>query len=99
MPYATVPYATVPYATLPYATVPYATLPYATLPNATLPYAACASCHAATVCQVLGTARNAGLVLVSAWLYNEKISLLEGVGYSISLAAFCAYNVFKIYGM
>ena len=48
--------------------------------------------------KVLGTARNAGLVLVSAWLYDEKISAMQGAGYAISLLAFAAYNYFKITG-
>lgn len=48
--------------------------------------------------KVLGTARNAGLVLLSAWLYNERITSLESFGYAISLAAFAAYNVFKMRG-
>ena len=46
--------------------------------------------------KVLGTARNAGLVLVSSWLYSESITTLEAVGYLISLSAFGAYNYFKI---
>ena len=49
--------------------------------------------------QVLGTARNAGLVLFSALFYDERITLLEGVGYGISLLAFFGYNYFKIKGL
>ena len=49
--------------------------------------------------KVLGTARNAGLVLVSSWLYKEAITPLEGWGYAISLLFFAAYNYCKIYGM
>jgi hypothetical protein len=44
---------------------------------------------------VLGTARNAGLVLWSAYMLGESISRLELAGYSISLTAFAAYNYFK----
>ena len=46
--------------------------------------------------KVLGTARNAGLVLVSSWLYDESITRLEAAGYMLSLGAFGAYNYFKI---
>lgn len=46
--------------------------------------------------KVLGTARNAGLVLVSSWLYNESITALEAVGYLVSLSAFGAYNYLKM---
>jgi len=46
--------------------------------------------------KVLGTARNAGLILFSAVAYQERISQLEAVGYAISLLSFAAYNVFKI---
>jgi len=49
--------------------------------------------------KVLGTARNAGLVLFSALFYDERITLLEGVGYGISLLAFFGYNYFKIKGL
>ena len=46
--------------------------------------------------KVLGTARNAGLVLASAWLYDENISAMEASGYALSLVAFAAYNYFKL---
>ena len=49
--------------------------------------------------KVLGTARNAGLVLLSPLLYHEVITPLEGVGYAISLLAFGLYNYFKIKGL
>ena len=52
----------------------------------------------AVTLKVLGTARNAGLVLVSAWLYSEKITPLEATGYCISLAAFFYYNYAKYKG-
>ena len=47
--------------------------------------------------KVLGVARNAGLVLWSAYVLGEAVSPLEAVGYSISLAAFAAFNYFKVY--
>jgi hypothetical protein len=46
--------------------------------------------------QVLSTARNAALVLVSAIALSEHISSLEIVGYTISLASFALYNYFRI---
>jgi hypothetical protein len=49
--------------------------------------------------KVLGTARNAGLVLVASWMYNEHITRLEATGYGISLLAFGAYNYYKLYGL
>ena len=48
--------------------------------------------------KVLGTARNAGLVLLSAWLYHEQISRLEAGGYLVCLAAFGYYNYAKLTG-
>jgi hypothetical protein len=49
--------------------------------------------------KVLGTARNAGLVLVASWLYSEHITTIEMVGYAVSLAAFGLYNYFKMYDL
>lgn len=49
--------------------------------------------------KVLGTARNAGLVLFSAMWYHETITRLEALGYCISLLAFAAYNVYAIRGV
>ena len=49
--------------------------------------------------QVLGTARNAGLVLFSSFWYHEHISELEALGYAVSLLAFGAYNYLKIRGL
>ncbi len=46
--------------------------------------------------KVLGTARNAGLVLWSACMLSEKVTPLELAGYSLSLVAFAAYNYFKL---
>ena len=48
---------------------------------------------------MLGTARNAGLVLFSAMWYHETITRLEALGYCISLLAFAAYNVYAIRGV
>lgn len=45
--------------------------------------------------KVLGTARAAGLVVWSAVMLGEQIAPLEAAGYSVSLAAFGAYNYFK----
>lgn len=46
--------------------------------------------------QVLSTARNAALVLVSAVALGEDISRLEMAGYTISLGSFALYNYFRI---
>lgn len=48
--------------------------------------------------KVLGTARNACLVLVSAYWYAEEITPLEGAGYVLSLICFGFYNYAKISG-
>ena len=48
--------------------------------------------------KVLGTARNAGLVLVSSWLYHEAITPLEAAGYGVSLLCFFWYNYAKVTG-
>ena len=53
----------------------------------------------AVTLKVLGTARNAGLVLFSAFWYHETISQLEATGYAVSLLAFAAYNYFKVRGL
>jgi len=45
---------------------------------------------------VLGTARNAGLVVVSALALGEEISPLQACGYTVSLVAFAMYNYYKI---
>lgn len=45
---------------------------------------------------MLSTARNAALVLVSAWALGEDISRLEMAGYTISLGSFALYNYFRI---
>jgi len=47
--------------------------------------------------KVLGTARNAGLVLVSTVLYHEQISRLEAAGYALTLVFFGLYNHAKLY--
>lgn len=47
--------------------------------------------------KVLGTARNAGLVVFSTLLLGESVTRMELAGYSVSLAAFAFYNYFKIY--
>ena len=49
--------------------------------------------------KVLGTARNAGLVVFGAVVIGETISGLELVGYCFSLAAFAAYNYYRMKGM
>lgn len=46
--------------------------------------------------KVLGTARNAGLVVVSALALGEEISPLQACGYTVSLVAFAMYNYYKI---
>ena len=46
--------------------------------------------------KVLGTARNAGLVVFSFLFLGEIVSWLQGIGYSISLLAFGAYNYFHM---
>lgn len=56
-------------------------------------------CTNSVTLKVLGTTRNAGLVLFSAVWYQEHITRLEGVGYCISLLAFGAYNYYKIKGL
>lgn len=49
--------------------------------------------------KVLGAARSAGLVVWSALMLGERITPLEGGGYSLSLAAFAAYNYLKVKGL
>lgn len=46
--------------------------------------------------KVLGTARNAGLVVFSFVFLREVVTWLQGVGYTISLVAFGFYNYFKM---
>lgn len=46
--------------------------------------------------KVMGTARNAGLVLFSAIFLNESITPTQTVGYVICLAAFALYNYYKV---
>eukprot|EP00930_Biecheleria_cincta_P069227 TRINITY_DN56997_c0_g1_i1.p1 TRINITY_DN56997_c0_g1~~TRINITY_DN56997_c0_g1_i1.p1 ORF type:complete len:374 (+),score=61.10 TRINITY_DN56997_c0_g1_i1:71-1192(+) len=45
--------------------------------------------------KVLGTARNAGLVLFSALFLDEMITPMEWTGYSVSLVGFAAYNIYS----
>mmetsp|Transcript_26219 Transcript_26219/g.66583 ORF Transcript_26219/g.66583 Transcript_26219/m.66583 type:complete len:342 (-) Transcript_26219:390-1415(-) len=52
----------------------------------------------AVTLKVLGTTRNAGLVLFSAVWYGEHISELEAAGYGLSLLFFFAYNFVKMRG-
>ena len=49
--------------------------------------------------KVLGTARNAGLVLFSAVFLGEQITPTQTVGYAICLAAFALYNYYKTKGL
>jgi hypothetical protein len=44
---------------------------------------------------VLGTARNAFLVVVSVYLYDELVTPLQMLGYTLSMTAFGAYTYFK----
>mmetsp|Transcript_19189 Transcript_19189/g.39124 ORF Transcript_19189/g.39124 Transcript_19189/m.39124 type:complete len:226 (+) Transcript_19189:287-964(+) len=46
--------------------------------------------------KVLGTARNAGLVVFGAMVLGEAVTLVELLGYALSLAAFGAYNYFRM---
>lgn len=46
--------------------------------------------------KVLGTARNAGLVVFSFLFLREVVTWLQGVGYVLSLVAFGFYNYFKM---
>ena len=48
--------------------------------------------------KVLGTARNAGLVVWSALMMGEHVSQLEAAGYTVSLIAFGVYNWLKVTG-
>lgn len=45
--------------------------------------------------QVLGTVKDAALVMVSVTLLQEPVTQLQLWGYSLSLSGFCAYNVVK----
>mmetsp|Transcript_18047 Transcript_18047/g.41486 ORF Transcript_18047/g.41486 Transcript_18047/m.41486 type:complete len:113 (+) Transcript_18047:169-507(+) len=49
--------------------------------------------------KVLGTARNAGLVVFSTLFLGEQVGLLELVGYSLSLFFFALYNYYKYYNL
>ena len=49
--------------------------------------------------KVLGTARNASLVVFGAVVIGETISQLELFGYCCSLAAFAAYNYYRMKGL
>jgi len=46
--------------------------------------------------KVLGTARNAGLVVFGAMVLGEAITPIELLGYALSLTAFGAYNYFRL---
>ena len=46
--------------------------------------------------KLLGTARNAGLVLLSALALGEEVTAQQALGYGICLAFFAAYNYFKL---
>ena len=46
--------------------------------------------------QVLATARNASLVLVSSAALSERVTPLELFGYVITLIAFALYNYFRM---
>lgn len=45
--------------------------------------------------KVLGTARNAGLVMLSVWAYGELVSGLQAIGYTVSLTFFALYSYYK----
>jgi len=45
--------------------------------------------------KVLGTARNALLVVSSVYLFGEVVSPLQFLGYSFSLGAFACYSYHK----
>ena len=49
--------------------------------------------------KLLGTARNAGLVLFSAIFLGEQITALQAFGYLVCLYAFGLYNYYKMYQM
>ncbi len=46
--------------------------------------------------QVLGTAKNAIVVWIGIVFLGEAVTLLQGVGYAISLGGFAAYNYLKM---
>ena len=50
-----------------------------------------------TTLKLMGTARNAGLVLFSWMFLGDKITGMQCFGYSITLIFFGLYNYFKIY--
>ena len=47
--------------------------------------------------KLMGTARNAGLVLFSAIFLGETITTTQTVGYAICLFFFGLYNYYKMY--
>ena len=46
--------------------------------------------------KLLGTARNAGLVLISALALGEEVTLQQAAGYAVCLGFFAAYNYYKM---
>ena len=46
--------------------------------------------------QVLGTAKNAIVVWIGIVFLGETVTVLQGVGYAISLGGFAAYNYLKM---
>ena len=50
----------------------------------------------AVMLKLLGTARNAGLVLFSALFLGEEITPLQALGYALCLAFFGLYNYYKM---
>ena len=45
---------------------------------------------------MLGTAKNAIVVWIGIVFLGETVTLLQGVGYAISLGGFAAYNYLKM---
>lgn len=48
--------------------------------------------------QVLGTVKNAGLVIFCVIFLGEEVTSLQGLGYSIALAGFTWYQLVKMSG-
>ena len=46
--------------------------------------------------KLLGTARNAGLVLISALALGEEVTLQQAAGYALCLIFFALYNYYKM---
>jgi len=46
--------------------------------------------------KILGTARNAGLVLLSALVMGEEVTAQQAAGYALCLGFFGAYNYYKM---